>query len=195
MNSREEVVRRALSLLDVRATYKLGMGGRDPDAPTPLDHRGRCDCSGALSWCFGLDRYHPGYEGGDWIWTNAMYQDARNDKPGLFESPDDNTDARDGDLAGILPGYGVVYPSGSGRRYGHCGVYVGGNDVVDCASGRGAGQAMAKRPLGFFIDRGAVVIRPVDWDDEDLVAPGLPGAELEWLRQNKGRLEALLASV
>jgi hypothetical protein len=60
--------------------YLLGAGGRDPHAQDPRTWKGDlygCDCTGADSYCSGLDRYQPNftYYGG-WMNTDAIVADA-----------------------------------------------------------------------------------------------------------------------
>lgn len=63
---------RARSLVGT-GRYLVGAGGRDARARTPDSRvRGRrgCDDAGFLAWCFGYDRYQPGFTHG-WDWINA----------------------------------------------------------------------------------------------------------------------------
>lgn len=131
-------VERALSVVG-QGRYRLGRGGRSPESPTPFDAAGLCDCSGALAWFYGLDRYQPGRIAGDWISSKSVHDDALA-ACRLF---------RRVRLEDARPGDTVVYPSlyrGKVRtRVGHVGLVVAVNgpgwpglDVVDCAARKGA---------------------------------------------------------
>lgn len=52
--------------------YRLGAGGRRPEDGTPFDAEGRCDCSGFVCHCLGIDRR--AVDG--WINTTAIVRDA-----------------------------------------------------------------------------------------------------------------------
>lgn len=47
---------RAALARSMRITYSLGRGGRDPEAASPADARGRLDCSGLTCWIDEIDR-------------------------------------------------------------------------------------------------------------------------------------------
>jgi hypothetical protein len=131
-----DVVTRARSVVG-SGTYKLGMGGRNPELNEPFDKFDRCDCSGFVAWCLGIDRYQPGRIDGDWIETTAVYHDTQ-----LFTPMNDR-----------LPGYVIVYPDANGHQ-GHIGIIsavdFGGRitRVIHCShsnseSGKGAVQETA----------------------------------------------------
>lgn len=53
--------------------YQLGRGGRHPEDGTPFDTGNRCDCSGFVCHCLGIDRF----EDGRWWNTDAILRDGR----------------------------------------------------------------------------------------------------------------------
>jgi len=58
-----------------KGIYHLGAGGWKPGKTTPLDSKGRCDCSGfAYSWCYKQLRYDVKID--TWWNTTAIYNDA-----------------------------------------------------------------------------------------------------------------------
>ena len=139
------VVERALRAVGT-CTYSLGKGGRHPEADSPGDGEGRCDCSGYASWALGLDRKSGAIDGG-WISTDSIVRDARGPRRMFREVP--IGDAKPGDL--------VVYPGRfvAGRRVGigHVGVIVEpGPTILACrvahcaASGKVAVRVSDGRP-------------------------------------------------
>jgi cell wall-associated NlpC family hydrolase len=150
------VVARALSMVG-RGIYGLGKGGRHPDAPTPFDASGRCDCSGfALAWCYGWDRYAPGLIDGDWHSTRSAYDDAKGKRRFWREVP--WSEARTGDA--------VTYPTRPGR-IGHCGVLVeigptlAESLVTHCHGGKGPAVSVGTGAL--WTRKQGIVVRPVAW--------------------------------
>jgi cell wall-associated NlpC family hydrolase len=146
-------VQRARSMVG-KGKYGLGNGGRDGDAPTPLDANGRCDCSGfALAWVDGVDRKQPD----GWLWCDGVYADATGPQKRW----------RRVRLEDAQPGDRVVYKGTRklGRRKpGHCGVVVAVNgpgwnglDVIDCAGRLGA--AIAHRTGALWGRKGGIVVR------------------------------------
>src|SRR5690606_5027030 len=119
--NRRRAVARARQIAGTRITYKLGAGGRDPNAESPCTVRDGvlgCDCVGFTSWCLGHDRYQPKtfplYDG--WINTDSLMMDARGKQTWYAE------------IARPEPGDVVVFPSitknGVRERIGHIGLVV-----------------------------------------------------------------------
>lgn len=134
-----DAVRRALSVENT-GRYKLGAGGRDPSAPTPLDAAGLCDCSGFLAWAWSEPR-RDSADGedeidGDWLNTTALYLDARG--PQRF--------VREIAAPHVLPGDALVYRGGlPDQPVGHIGIVVARPaivtrfadvEVIHCHSGK-----------------------------------------------------------
>jgi hypothetical protein len=123
-----EAVRRARLMIDHRPHppsnvpaslraigYKLGAGGKDPNAPHPATwhealRRWVCDCSGFTAWALGFDRYQPARFPEEWINTDSMIADAE----------------RGGDWFEILaaPDLGCLVVYDAGRKVGHVGLVV-----------------------------------------------------------------------
>ncbi len=144
------VVERALSMAG-RGIYGLGKGGRHPDAPTPFDASGRCDCSGfALAWVYGWDRYAPGLIDGDWHSTRSAFDDARGKRRFWREVP----------WSEVRPGDALTYPTRPGR-IGHCAVVVGADAVVHCHGGRG--PAISRATFNLWHRKQGIAVRPVAW--------------------------------
>jgi cell wall-associated NlpC family hydrolase len=137
----DDILRRAISAIGKGTIYVLGKGGRKPIAELPGDSEKRCDCSGFVSWCVGLDRYQPRsslykkYNGG-WISTDAIVFDAKRPKSesGYFTRVEIPT-----------PGDIIVYGDKDGRQ-GHTGIVSAVRDfendpkwaglkVIHCSSG------------------------------------------------------------
>lgn len=94
-----ELLARARTALGHRADYVLGGGAATPDAPSPLDELGTCDCSGFVCWALRTPRQQPT---GQWLNTDAMWWDAIGGHSGLFARLD---------LDAPRPGALLVYPS------------------------------------------------------------------------------------
>jgi hypothetical protein len=126
------VVLRACSAVKKGTRYDLGKGGRNPMAPSPAKN-GACDCSGFVSWAFGLDRKNPAYVGinGDrksglgWISTDAIHIDVRKGKGLLFTKIEERR-----------PGAVLVYPDKGGKQ-GHMAIVVGEHRIVHCSFSNG----------------------------------------------------------
>lgn len=56
-----------------QGVYGLGKGGRNPHDGTPFDPAGRCDCSGFVCHCLGIDRL----EDGRWWNTDSILRDGK----------------------------------------------------------------------------------------------------------------------
>lgn len=56
-----------------KGKYGLGKGGRRPRDGTPFDSEGRCDCSGFVCHCLGIDRF----EDGVWWNTDSIRRDGK----------------------------------------------------------------------------------------------------------------------
>lgn len=153
-------VARALSMVGQPARYRLGAGGRKPEADSPLDPDLRCDCSGFALWCLGWRRFR---EAPDktitWIDTTRLWRDATTTRAFVA--------AVDG-LA--VPGDLVVYPDRKGSQ-GHVGIVlaVDGNGrpdlIAHCSRGNDRmhpGFAIqATGAFVFFRHADCIVCRPV----------------------------------
>lgn len=157
-------VARALSVVG-QGVYELGRGGRRPLWPTPFDALRRCDCSGFVAWCWGLDRYQPGRIGGGWVSTTGLYRDARGERRLVVEVP----------IANARPGDVLVYPSayrdGHRVRVGHCALVVArAASVARCADlevaeCQASSAPAVRRRSGVLWDRrGGIVVRRVPVD-------------------------------
>lgn len=87
----ESVERLRRHVGDPRIGYVLGAGGRDPTAELPIGPHWKTgkvglDCSGAIAYAKGLDRYQPKRlkVNGGYISTDGMIEDARR-KQSMFE--------------------------------------------------------------------------------------------------------------
>jgi hypothetical protein len=116
------ILARAQSACGHATVYKLGAGGRDPDAL----HPGKlCDCSGYVAWVFRSPRKVPEI---GWIETSRIVRDATHDQR-LFHR-----------VSSPVPGDVVVYgdwtDAETGRhRQGHIGILSAvPNDVAGAAS-------------------------------------------------------------
>jgi cell wall-associated NlpC family hydrolase len=125
-----DALARAASMIGKGTKYKLGSGGMDPNASTPVNLSGECDCSGFVCWCFEMSRKtnHPAYVqfNGGWINTDAIVHDAVS-AVGFFSRIDEPR-----------PGALYVYPSPAPKRSGHVGIIskVGSKPmVIHCSSG------------------------------------------------------------
>jgi hypothetical protein len=96
--------------------YGLGRGGRKPDAESPADKDGRCDCSGLTCWIDRLDRLQVVDGEEVWLSTSGIIADAQGKRRWYVEV--DRPEL--GDL--------LVYASDkkAGRPYGHVGMVTGG---------------------------------------------------------------------
>lgn len=56
-----------------KGIYGLGKGGLKPGRIGPLDKDGKCDCSGFVTWAWGIPRY----DGENWHNTSFIYADAK----------------------------------------------------------------------------------------------------------------------
>lgn len=120
-----EALKRAWLMANAKPTrYKLGAGGRNPEAPTPFTVKDGVlgsDCIGFVLWCLGQDRYQPGkfpyYDG--WINTDSCIADATG-KQVLFER------IRRPELGALVLFPGIVdRKTGKRKRIGHVGIIVG----------------------------------------------------------------------
>ena len=125
-----------------------------PDADSPSNLHGECDCSGFVCWAFGVSRFtnHPLYRrlNGGWINTDAMVADACDDT-GFFKQ-----------LGEAEVGCVIVFPaSRPQRKYGHVGIVtevslVAGTAkitrVLHCSRGnyRAYGDAIVETSPGSF---------------------------------------------
>lgn len=157
-----ESVRRALRS-EGTGRYKLGRGGTDPLAPSPLDADGYCDCSGALCYWWGEPR-RDAADGeddidGEWLYTTSIYLAAKRRRHGWIEvAPAD-----------VQPGDGLVYRGGlPGQAIGHCAIVIARPatvrafadlTVIDCASR--PDPAIRRRDGGLWSRRGGIAIRRV----------------------------------
>ncbi len=146
-----------------QAFYRLGKGGRHPEADVPWDDQRQCDCSGFVAWVLGYDRYR----GDDvWINTDAILVG----KAGLFRTVPKEEEVSVGDALV----YGSVYVNGE-RRPGHVGVITeiapsfvrGGPEwwralkVAHCSPGNsralGSGHAIAETDARIWRSKGRIV--------------------------------------
>lgn len=111
-----DMVARAAHARSLRISYALGRGGRDPDATSPADERGRCDCSGLTAWLHRIDRRQVVDGAEIWLGTGGIIEDAMG--PRRWYEQIDRPEL------GAL----VVYASdkAAGRPYGHVGMVTGG---------------------------------------------------------------------
>lgn len=151
-------IERARSAIGKGTKYVLGKGGRPKDWGIGSE----CDCTGFVAWWLGLDRYlpknFPGYPGGEWLETTAVYRDAMSNWGFV--------DAIQWDQA--VPGDIVVWGDRGGHQ-GHIGIVAtvdatGPKTVIHCSSGNYKTTKDAIRETGaaLFLRNGAVVaqVRP-----------------------------------
>lgn len=111
-----------------KGIYRLGSGGMDPSAASPLNVNGECDCSGFTSWVQGYSRKtsHPLYVkfNGGWINTDAIVHDLK-ECTGIFRPLEEPK-------VGALLVYGRV-----GSRVGHVGIISSLDPVrvIHCSKG------------------------------------------------------------
>lgn len=156
----EQVVERIHWACAQPVTYGLGHGGRDPKASTPADAEGKCDCSGAVCYAYGMDRLtdDPFYEQqtGGWINTAAMKRDAR-DPRGLFDLV----------TGPARPGDAFVFGPGNGRAYGHTGIITAVDaqgrptKVAHCSGAHSSPRAIRETGPEVFLRNGAIIVRLV----------------------------------
>lgn len=158
--------------------YSLGAGPSNPNALTPFNRAGACDCSAFVCWALGVPKHVVLDEGDgsgvDWWNTDGLLAEARAGRYFRFVEE-----------GHYLPGDVVVYPSvdldrdGARDRIGHTGVIVSGGpliavcEVVHCRPPRnGKGPAVVRTTGDPFIGKAtyrrvtnqkwrARVIRPV----------------------------------
>lgn len=159
----EEVVRRALSVVNQGCAYKLGKGGFNPSSPVPWSSLGQCDCSGFVSWAIGVSRQtdNPWYkkQNGGWFETSAIVADCRTPF-GFF----DQVPWEEAQL-GMLLVWGDSRVGGKTRQ-GHVGIVteIGGGapvSVCHCSSGnfRKFGDAIQETDVSIFKANSAIVAR------------------------------------
>lgn len=79
----DALIARARSVIGIGIRYKLGAGGMRPDADSPADGMGNCDCSGFTAWALTVSRFLrgvPWYDAkhnGEWLNTDAIVRDAK----------------------------------------------------------------------------------------------------------------------
>lgn len=169
-----EVERQILALPDPRAErvvararrhlgtgrYGLGRGGRHPDAVTPFDRDGLCDCSGFAAWSLGRDRKTDEI-GGGWISTDSIVADATGPRRMFRAVP--IGEAAPGDLVV----YGGQRVGGVRVRIGHVGVVVEAGAtwdavrVVHCHGGKR--PAVSESTAALWGRKRGIVVRPVAW--------------------------------
>lgn len=137
-----ESVLRARSVLN-QGKYELGGGNDDPDAPTPFDKNGECDCSTFIAWC----TKHRKKVDGVYFYTDQIEKDAKKQVKGDLGYEVPWEDRRPGDI--------LVY--GAGPATGHMGISSGPGKVIHCRSGKP--PAVVETGDQFFKDKGAVVFR------------------------------------
>ncbi|HEX4847461.1 MAG TPA: CHAP domain-containing protein [Novosphingobium sp.] len=138
----DAAISRALSAVGQGIRYKLGKGGMKPGSPTPAA-AGQCDCTGFVSWCFGMSRHTPdafyvAFNGG-WIETTAVWTDIGR-SVGIFEQLDK---PRRGAV--------VVFPDALGAQ-GHIGILTSASKVIHCSKGNDTrtGDAIQETGLAVF---------------------------------------------
>jgi CHAP domain len=143
-----EALARATSMIGKGTKYGLGKGGNNPDAPTPADKNGYCDCSGFICWCLRLKRQttHPAYPSG-WINTSSIVADA-NSAVGFFSR-----------LQTPTPGALWVY-GWRQKRAGHVAIIETvsktGCTIIHCRSTKG--DAIARTSGALFEKNPAAII-------------------------------------
>lgn len=135
-------VLRARSVLN-QGKYELGGGNDDPDAPTPFDKDGECDCSTFVAWC----TKHRKKVDGVYFYTDQIEADAKGQVKGDLGYRVPWEDRAPGDI--------LVY--GAGPATGHMGLVSGPGKVIHCRSGKP--PAVVETSDQFFKDKGAVVFR------------------------------------
>lgn len=144
-----ELLARARSAAGKGIKYRLGAGGMNPAAASPINLNAECDCSGYVCWCLGISRQtsHPLYQdfNGGWINTDAMCLDGDRSS-GLFELTDK---ARLGAL--------IVYPGGR-KGMGHVGIITEvknnvAQKALHCSAGnyRKGGDAIAETDMDIWL--------------------------------------------
>lgn len=140
-------VLRARSMVG-QGRYELGGGNDDPDAPTPFDKNGECDCSTFVAWC----TKHRKKVEGVYFYTDQIEADAKRQVKGDLGYEVPWEDRQPGDI--------LVY--GAGPATGHMGLVSGPGKVIHCRSGKP--PAVVETGDQFFKDKGAVVFRFRDAD-------------------------------
>jgi len=156
----QSVVIAARSAIGYNTKYGLGAGGRQwhKDWPwNPLTHK--CDCTGFLAWCFGVDRKtdHPLYKewNGGWLESTAIVRDAMLPGTGMFDRVL---------WTSAAPGDVLVWGDKNGHQ-GHVGIVVEANDgplsVVHCSTGnfRRTGDAIQETDVNVFVQNNAILAR------------------------------------
>lgn len=159
-----ESVRRALAC-EGTGRYRLGAGGRDPSASSPLDANGECDCSGFLAFCWNEPRKDSA-DGedeiaGDWIYTDSLYVDARG--PQRF--------GREISAPHVEPGDALVYRGHvPGVPVGHCAIVIARPrivarfadlTVIHCHGPTGGSPAITRSSGALWDRRAGIGIRRV----------------------------------
>lgn len=126
-----EACRRALRIAGLKPTrYKLGAGGRNPEAENPFTTREGvlgCDCVGFVLWAWGLDRFQPTFpKYGGWINTDSAIDDAKTTQT-FFEQIS-------GPEAGALVVFPGIAKNGRRVRIGHVALVVDVPDAVKLAA-------------------------------------------------------------
>ncbi len=124
----QNILNKAKSAIGKGIRYKLGSGGIDEKFHLPTKNN-MCDCSGFVSWIFGLSRKTsiPFYQKfGGWIYTDSMVADI-NSTTGIFEKIN-------------LPEKGCIVVYGAGKNIGHVGIVSEVENgkmkkVIHCSSG------------------------------------------------------------
>lgn len=137
-----ESVLRARSVLN-QGKYELGGGNDDPNAPTPFDKNGECDCSTFVAWCTKRRKKVDGV----YFYTDQIEKDAKGQVKGDLGFAVAWQDRAPGDI--------LVY--GAGPATGHMGLVSGVGKVIHCRSGKP--PAVVETGDQFFKDKGAVVFR------------------------------------
>jgi hypothetical protein len=156
-----DALKRARAACGHGAKYKLGWGGHNPKwlwPWSPADRLKQSDCSGFVSWVYGIPRDMNGRFSRRWIETSRIVADALGANE-LFRR-----------VAQPRPGDLIVYGDAGGKQ-GHVGIVSrldaqGRPDrVIHCNAS--TADAIAETPVAsWWRERGAITARPVFLEEE-----------------------------
>lgn len=167
----DDVLARAREARRQKIAYHLGAGGRRPDATTPADDHGRCDCSGLTAWLHRLDRRQVVDGRVVWLSTAGIMEDAAKarrfyepvERPELgallVYAADPQVSRGYGHVAAVTGGVPAEWdpsspPAWEGLLVTHCHGPAGRCPAVEETSARLWGRLWGKR-------RGTMILRPV----------------------------------